>query len=86
MENKDLIIHAVVNKIMQRSEVGQKKYGTTLKENTSDNYLQHLQEELMDAANYIEVLIQQQKDITEVVKSEPNDTDLGRKVRWIYGR
>lgn len=86
MENKDLIIHAVVNKILQRSEVGQKKYGTTLKDNTTDNYLQHLQEELMDAANYIEVLIQQQMDITEIVKSEPNDTELGRRIRGIYGR
>lgn len=52
----DPIIDSVISKIKSRSEVGIKKYGTTLDENNTDDFLTHLQEELMDAINYIEKL------------------------------
>ena len=41
-----------------RSDVGYKKYGVTLDEDVPDlqKWLQHLQEELLDAANYVEKL------------------------------
>jgi len=55
---KDSIVQAVVDKFQQRSEVGIKKYGTTLEQNNNDDYLTHLQEELMDAILYIEKLKQ----------------------------
>jgi hypothetical protein len=53
---KDPIIRKVINKIIGRSETGFKKYGVTLKDDTTDldGWLNHLQEELMDAVNYIE--------------------------------
>lgn len=53
---KDPIIKRVINKIAGRSAVGYKKYGVTLMEDRSnlDDWLNHLQEELMDAVNYIE--------------------------------
>jgi fructose-1,6-bisphosphatase len=53
---RDKIIERVVNKIKSRSDVGYKKYGVTLEddEQTLDTWLNHLQEELMDAVNYIE--------------------------------
>jgi len=54
---KDPIIEAVVKKLRSRSRVGIKKYGTTLAENNKDNFLIHLQEELMDACNYLEKLL-----------------------------
>ena len=54
---QDEIIQKVVNKFKQRSELGIKKYNKTLKENNADNFLIHLQEELMDAVNYIEKLL-----------------------------
>lgn len=53
---KDPIIASVVDKFIERSNEGIKKYGTTLAENNIDCYLTHLQEELMDAVNYIEKL------------------------------
>ena len=40
----------------KRSEIGQEKYGTTLKDNDTDDFLQHLKEELMDALLYIQKL------------------------------
>jgi hypothetical protein len=52
----DKIVQQVINKFNQRSEIGIKKYGTTLYENNSDDFLTHLQEELMDAILYIEKL------------------------------
>lgn len=56
---KDNIIARVVTKISQRSEVGIKKYKTTLDRNdlTLRQWLQHLQEELMDGMNYSEKLL-----------------------------
>ena len=53
---RDKIIERVINKIKTRSDVGYKKYGVTLKddEQTLDTWLNHIQEELMDAVNYIE--------------------------------
>jgi len=53
---KDPIIKRVVKKFLGRSKVGYKKYGKTLMEDKTDmdGWLNHLQEELMDAVNYIE--------------------------------
>jgi hypothetical protein len=52
----DPIVDAVVEKYQQRSKVGIDKYGTTLQENglTFQQWLNHLQEELMDATLYIQ--------------------------------
>ncbi len=61
-EKKDPIVESVVNKFLERSKVGIEKYGTTLNENNKDNFLNHLQEELMDATNYIQKLQTQRKD------------------------
>ncbi len=56
---KDPIVEQVIHKFRKRSEVGIAKYNTTLHENNTDDFLNHLQEELMDAVNYIEKLISQ---------------------------
>lgn len=53
---KDKIVENVIIQFSKRSEVGIKKYGTTLEENNNDDFLQHLKEELMDAILYIEKL------------------------------
>ena len=47
-------------KILKRSQVGQKKYGTTMEREDLNrlDWLKHTQEELMDACVYIEKLIQ----------------------------
>ena len=62
MEKKDAIVESVVAKYLQRSKLGIGKYGTTLEENNTDNFLIHLQEELMDASLYIEKLISQRNE------------------------
>ena len=55
----DPIVDAVCAKFQSRSAVGIKKYGTTLADNvaTVKEKLTHIQEELMDGANYVEWLL-----------------------------
>ena len=77
----DIIVKQVVDKYQQRSEVGISKYGTTLESNNKDNYLLHLQQELMDATLYLEKLMQLEKEITSLVKKYPNDEELGEAIR-----
>lgn len=58
---KDKIVKKVIKQFKNRSELGIKKYGTTLDNNNEDDFLQHLKEELMDAVLYIEKLQQLNK-------------------------
>lgn len=81
----DSVVESVREKLLIRSNIGINKYNTTLDSNNKDNYLNHLQQELMDGANYIEKLLQQKRDITQLVKEYPNDTDLGTTIRKVYG-
>ena len=69
MENQlveDPIVRTVIDKFHQRSQVGINKYGTMLnrKDLTTLEWLNHLQEELMDATLYIERLKQELSNIT----------------------
>jgi hypothetical protein len=55
---KDNIVKSVIDKYHKRSEVGIKKYNKTMERDdlSLDEWLTHLQEELMDATLYIEKL------------------------------
>jgi hypothetical protein len=77
----DQIVLEVIEKYAQRSEIGINKYGTTLEQNNHDNYLKHLQEELMDATLYLQKLMSLDKEITKLVRDHPNDAELGVKIR-----
>jgi len=59
-EEQDSIVKSVVNSYKERSRVGIEKYNKTMDRNDLSTYewLQHLQEELMDATLYIEKLKQ----------------------------
>ena len=50
----DKIVEDVISKFRQRSEIGIKKYSTTLEENNTDDFLTHAQEEAMDFVLYLE--------------------------------
>ena len=64
-EVEDQIVKSVLAKYIERSNVGLKKYGTPLtrEDLTLTDWINHLQEELMDATLYLERI---QKDITLV--------------------
>ena len=78
---KDKIVKQVVDKYTSRSEVGIAKYGTTLENNNVDNYMNHLQQELMDATLYIEKIMYMNREITRLVKENSNNQDLGALIR-----
>ena len=78
---EDKIVMNVLAKYAIRSKVGQEKYGTTLQTNNKDNYLKHLQEELMDATLYLEKLMYLNQEITKLVRDYPNNAELGMKIR-----
>jgi succinate dehydrogenase flavin-adding protein (antitoxin of CptAB toxin-antitoxin module) len=56
----DTILESVLTKFRQRSEVGQRKYNTTLdrKDLTLIEWLNHAQEEAMDLCLYLEKIKQ----------------------------
>lgn len=66
----DSIVQNVVLKYQERSNLGVKKYGTTLQDNNDgfNTFLNHLQEELMDATLYIEKLKKQFEDLKNHIK------------------
>ena len=88
----DKIVQQVIDKFNQRSEVGIKKYGTTLEQNNKDNYFTHLQEELMDAILYIQKLKSMEVSDCEIedvaieywIKSKYEDCETYRD-GWILG-
>jgi len=53
---RDPVVERVVDKFVGRSDVGYKKYGVTLEKDPSKmlEWLNHLQEELMDAVLYLQ--------------------------------
>lgn len=86
-DNVDSIVEAVKQKLTDRSQVGIKKYGTTIWNNTDENYLKHLQDELLDGANYCEQQIRVGKfsaEVVALVELESNDQDLGKGIRILY--
>jgi hypothetical protein len=78
----DKILEEVIYKMRERSEVGIKKYGTTLdREDLSHlDWLNHLQEELMDAINYIQKL--KHNEITRVSNTNQRPSTENTKSIW----
>jgi len=64
---RDPVVKSVVNKFVDRSDVGYAKYGKTLRDDTSDIFvwLNHLQEELMDATLYLQRLKEEISSLRE---------------------
>jgi hypothetical protein len=58
IEFRDPVVERVVDKFVSRSDVGFKKYGITLNDDKSNLFvwMNHLQEELMDAIIYMQKL------------------------------
>jgi hypothetical protein len=69
----------VIDKIRQRAELGRKKYGTTMEREdlAPGEWLQHWQEECLDAAIYAQKLIDlfnpEKKESNEVIPSHTHD-------------
>ena len=55
---RDPVVERVVDKFVSRSDVGYEKFGVTLNDDKSNifQWINHLQEELMDAVLYLQKL------------------------------
>ena len=68
---RDPVVERVVDKFVSRSDVGFKKYGTTLEDERRikmkdlHKYLNDIQEELMDAVLYIQSARDELQDLSE---------------------
>ena len=64
LKPKDTIVESVIEQFKQRSNVGINKYGVTLDREDLNalEWLQHLQEELMDATLYVQKLKEKLND------------------------
>jgi hypothetical protein len=82
---KDEVTKEVMLELAERSRKGYKKYGTTLHENNHQNMLQHAYEEALDMAQYLKKEITTLNTIQDMIKQHSNDTELGMKIRKIYG-
>ena len=80
IEFRDPVVQSVVNKFVDRSDVGFAKYGKTMRDDKSDVFvwLNHLQEELMDATLYLQRLKEEITNLREekALLRELNDIDV----------
>jgi hypothetical protein len=74
---RDPVVERVVDKFVDRSDVGFKKYKVTLDKDPSDMFIwmNHLQEELMDAVLYLQKLKENTtEELQEVMLKNINRT------------
>ena len=81
IEFRDPVVQQVVNKFVSRSDVGFAKYGKTMIDDKSDIkvWLNHVQEELIDATLYIQRLKIEIEDVLEdlwIERSKANFIDV----------
>ena len=86
---RDPVVERVVDKFVDRSNVGYKKYGTTLHEERTTKlkglykYINDVQEELMDAILYIQAAKEEIQDLSEEALIEKykyiNDLEVNEK-------
>lgn len=88
-DNIDPIVESVRTKLLDRSKVGIKKYNTTIWDNTDENYIKHLQDELLDGANYCEQKLrlgQFTAKVSEILDKEDNYYTIGEKISKEYNK
>ena len=81
---RDKITEAVIEDLKSRSERGIKKYNTTLSENNKDDFMNHLYEELLDAAQYCKKEMSIVPSIQNLINIYPNDQELGNVIRQLF--
>ena len=68
----DTVVKSVIEKFKERSDLGMQKYGTTLDRTdlTSEEWANHMQEELMDAILYLERLKREFKHLQHRISDD----------------
>ena len=89
MRKMSRIEDEVCKKIQRRAAVGKKKYGVTMERGDLNlqEWLTHLQEELMDAAVYVQRLIEETSGlidsaVREAITAREGKRTIGKKKKW----
>ena len=82
----DTITKSVIEELKSRSERGIKKYNTTLDQNNKDDFMNHLYEELLDAAQYIKKEMSIIPELQQMIEQHSNDITLGEAIRSKYAK
>jgi hypothetical protein len=82
----DTITESVIEDLKSRSERGIKKYNTTLNQNNKDDFMNHLYEELLDAAQYIKKEMSIIPELQQMIEQHSNDITLGEAIRSKYAK
>jgi len=78
IEFRDPVVERVVDKFISRSDIGYRKYGVTLEDDKSNifQWINHLQEELMDATLYLQKLKESTTDeLQQALLQQYNEED-----------
>ena len=87
---RDPVVERVVDKFVSRSDVGYEKYGVTLNDDKSNLFawINHLQEELMDAVLYMQKLkettTEELMDALATPLSKENEEELINMANEMY--
>ena len=81
---KDIITSQVMEDLKLRADRGLKKYNTTLHGNNKDDFMNHLYEELLDAAQYAKKEMSIIPSLQDLIERFPNDQELGAVVRELF--
>jgi hypothetical protein len=93
-ENTDSIVFSIVKQFKERARIGKEKYGTDLDRDdlSLNEWLQHAQEEHMDAILYLEKIkkVIENKVVVEKYSDEANNIivindDYVEYVKYLYG-
>lgn len=80
---KDNVTNIVIDSVIKQQEKGINKYHTTLADNNTDNFFEHAIQESIDLLQYLTKL---KISFKELCEQYPNDLELGKKIREIYGK
>jgi hypothetical protein len=83
---KDTITISVMEDLKSRADRGINKYGTTLAQNNKDDFMNHLYEELLDAAQYLKKEMSIIPMLQQIIEQQPNDMLLGEQIRKLFGK
>jgi hypothetical protein len=85
-ENTDSVVFSIVKQFKQRSDFGFKKYGTNLdrKDLPPSDWIQHAQEEHMDAILYLEKLKQVISDMEFKMQYLENRIQIDEQIKIFF--
>ena len=85
-EDLDSVNRELIQKVIDRAELGVRKYGTTMdREDLSLlNWLQHLQEEMLDACVYIQKILTSSEGVQNA-KTNQSDSSGSEESQKVQG-